>query len=291
MPLELDGALHELGDALRRVTVQVRARAPRGRGEAGGAGVVWREDGLVITNAHVARAERAVVVLPDGRSVAARRMALDAVRDLAALRLDASGLEAAPRRPAALLRPGDVVVALGHPLGWVGALGFGVVHGLDRFRGAPRLIRADIRLAPGNSGGPLADAAGAVVGLNAMVVSGLGVAVPVEAVERFLAPPGTRPMLGLSLRPALARGPGGDRLAFLVTAVRRGGPAARAGIRPGDALLGIDGNGFTAEIDLGVALEGAAPGVVMELELARNGGITRREVRLEAEAALEVAVA
>ncbi len=292
MRRELDEALRALSDELRRVTVQVRTPAGRqGRGESAGSGVVWRTDGLVVTNAHVARGERALVELYDGRTLPARRVAVDGARDLSALRVDAHGLEAAAQGAAAHLRPGDLVVALGNPLGWVGALGLGVVHGVDRFHGAPRWIRADVRLAPGNSGGPLANASGAVVGLNAMVVGELGVAIPTEAVERFLADPGARPVLGVSLRPVVARDVRGDAPALLVTGVRAGGAAARAGLRPGDALLGVDGEPFAQAIDLGVALEGLHPGDVLPLDVFREGRRARRDVSLEPERALEVEVA
>lgn len=289
MRFDLDDAVRRLGDDLRRVTVQVRTRGRRG--ETGGSGVVWREDGLVVTNAHVAREREAVVELHDGRSFPAQRVALDPARDLAALRLDARGVEAAARGPAAALRPGDVVVALGNPLGWVGALGLGVVHAVDRFRGAPRWVRADIRLAPGNSGGPLADAAGAVVGVNAMVVGGLGLAIPTEAVERFLEAPGARPFLGVSLRPALARGPRGAAAAYVVTGVRARSPAARAGIRPGDALLGVEGEPFATDVDLAVALEATRAGEVIALDVLRDGRPGRQIVHLESMRAAELEVA
>ncbi len=291
MRTELNQELGRVGEALRRVTVQVRTVAGRGaRGDAAGAGVIW-EDGLVVTNAHVARREHALVELYDGRTFPARRVAVDAARDLAALRLDAGGLAPAQPGDAAALRPGDVVVALGNPLGWVGALGLGIVNGIDRFHGAPRWIRADIRLAPGNSGGPLADAAGAVVGLNTMVAGGLGLAVPTEAVRRFLAHPDTRPVLGVSLRPVVVRGPAGDAPALLVTGLHAGGPAASAGVRPGDALLGVGGEPFATELDLGIALEATAVGDVLALDLLRDGRPLRREVRLEPPRALEVEVA
>jgi len=84
------------------------------------------------------------------------------------------------------LRTGDLVVALGHPWGITGAIALGIVHAVEARRGAPRWIRADIRLAPGNSGGPLADARGRVVGVNTLIAGGLGVAVPTTTVSRFL---------------------------------------------------------------------------------------------------------
>src|SRR4029450_8978197 len=91
------------------------------------------------------------------------------------------------------LRTGDLVVALGHPWGITGAIALGIVHVVETRRGAPRWIRADIRLAPGNSGGPLADARGRVVGVNTLIAGGLGVAVPTTTVTRFLAEVEGRP--------------------------------------------------------------------------------------------------
>lgn len=202
MPLDslpaLAGDLAAVAARLRAVTVTVHAGAPTRRGlraSGHGSGVVWRADGLVVTNAHVARTAHGVVTLADGRRLAARTVARDPARDLALLALDTvppDGLTAAvPGAPAAL-RPGAVILALGHPLGHANALAAGIVHAAGdaapppwlRGRGRPvRVVQADVRLLPGNSGGPLADAAGRVVGINAMVVAGLGVAVSVDEVH------------------------------------------------------------------------------------------------------------
>src|SRR5262245_28314273 len=153
--------LAELASVLRRSTVEVHTR-----GAGAGSGIIWSANGLIVTNAHVARTERATVVLSDGRELAGLVTAHDPPRDLATISVDATSVAL---EPAAIghptdLRTGDVVVALGHPLGFTGAIAFGVVHVVETRRGAPRWIRADIRLAPGNSGGPLADARGRVIG-------------------------------------------------------------------------------------------------------------------------------
>jgi serine protease Do len=180
MPLEQE--LGAIAERLRQVTVQVRTG---GRGS--GAGVVWLRSGLIITNAHVAAGPGAEVVLPDGRVVRARLLARDPRRDLAALRPAASDLEPAPRADARGLRPGELVVALGHPRGVAYATALGVVHRAPGSgRGPAGWLHADIRLAPGNSGGPLADASGRIVGINAMIVGGLGIAVPTHIVDRFV---------------------------------------------------------------------------------------------------------
>lgn len=175
-------ALGEIAGRLGQVTVQVRAG-----GRSAGAGVVWLRSGLIVTNAHVASGPSAEVVLPDGRALPARLVARDPRRDLAALAVRAGDLPAALRVDARGLRPGDLVIALGHPLGVAYAAALGVVHRAPGGAHGPGgWLHADIRLAPGNSGGPLADASGRVVGINAMIVGGLGIAVPTHLVERFV---------------------------------------------------------------------------------------------------------
>jgi serine protease Do len=186
-------ALAELAGALRRSTVEVRTG-----GEGVGCGVVWTADGVVITNAHVARSNRATLVLSDGRTLSGRVTARDQRRDLATISVGTDDDAFDVLRPASIghpstLRTGDLVVALGNPLGITGALALGVVHAPEPGHvGRPRWIRADIRLAPGNSGGPLADARGRVVGVNTMIAGGLGIAVPVTTVARFLSEAGYR---------------------------------------------------------------------------------------------------
>jgi len=176
--------LSEVTSALRRSTVEVRTH-----GAGAGSGIIWSDTGLIVTNAHVARTERTTVVLWDGRAFDGIVTAHDPRRDLAAIAIDCQGLTltAAPIGHPTDLRTGDVVIALGHPLGITGAIALGIVHAIEARRGTPRWIRADIRLAPGNSGGPLADARGRVVGVNTLIAGGLGVAVPTTTVSRFLA--------------------------------------------------------------------------------------------------------
>jgi serine protease Do len=159
----------------------------RAGGRSAGAGVVWLRGGLIVTNAHVASGSGAEVVLPDGRAVSARVTARDPRRDLAALTVADGDLDVALRADARGLRPGELLVALGHPLGVAYAASLGVVHRAPNgLPGPGGWLHADIRLAPGNSGGPLADSSGRVVGLNAMIVGGLGIAVPTHVIERFV---------------------------------------------------------------------------------------------------------
>ncbi len=175
-----------VAERLRRVTVQVRG------GRGGGAGVLWRSDGprshWIITNAHVVRGSPAGLVLPDGRFLYAEVRAIDTRRDLAALTVQAAGLPAAEISDSGGLRVGELVLAVGNPWGLVGAVAAGIVHAVGPMcaPNGPSWIQADVRLAPGNSGGPLADARGRVIGINSMIAGGLALAIPSNEVERFL---------------------------------------------------------------------------------------------------------
>src|SRR5580692_10619121 len=148
LPLEFG----EVAERLRRSTVQV---AMRGRGQGSGSGVIWSADGLIVTNAHVARGTEAKVSLWDGSTHVATVLNRDPRRDLASLRIAGLGLPAATPGDSSALRAGELVIAVGNPLGFIGALTTGVVHSLPNGK---RWVAADVRLAPGNSGGPLADA-------------------------------------------------------------------------------------------------------------------------------------
>jgi serine protease Do len=162
---------------LRRSSVVVRGREP-----GGGSGVIWNASGLIVTNAHVAWGKQQQVELSDGRRFAADVIARDTRRDLAALRIQANGLPAATVGDSKTLRVGEIVAAIGNPLGIAGALSTGIVHAI----GPADWIQADVRLAPGNSGGILADASGCVIGINTMIAMGLALAIPSRAVEQFL---------------------------------------------------------------------------------------------------------
>jgi serine protease Do len=174
--------LAAVAERLRAVTVHVRGR---GRGAGSGSGVVWRP-GVVVTNAHVATGRSLVVETADGAEREAQVLASDARRDLAVLRVATDGLPVAGIAPPGALRVGALVLAVGNPMGLTGAVTPGIVHALPAPRRGTALILADVRLLPGNSGGPLSDASGRVVGVNAAILRGLAAAIPSDAVERYL---------------------------------------------------------------------------------------------------------
>lgn len=229
----------EIAERLRRSTIQVFAHGHEG----GGSGVIWNSSGRMVTNSHVARTARADVVLWDGRRLPARLVSRDVRRDLAELQVTEAGLPAATAGDSDAVRSGELAIAIGSPLGFAGALSTGVIHSVGPISGMgrERWIGASVRLAPGNSGGPLADARGRVIGINTAIVNGLGVAVPSNAVVDFLRR-GARPSLGVTLQP-VSHG-------LRIVAVDPNGAAAQASLRPGDILVGTFEH-LTAMLDSG----------------------------------------
>ncbi len=178
-----DAALACVGERLRQSTVQI-SDDRRGAGS----GVVWRLRGWIITNAHVVRTPHAKMHLADGRKIDAQLVTRDPEKDLAALYTDELDLPAAQIGSSTELRVGELVIAVGCPYGLRGAVSAGVVHAIGPVSvlGDRQWVQADLGLAPGNSGGPLADASGRVIGINTMIAEGLGLAIPSYDVEQFL---------------------------------------------------------------------------------------------------------
>ncbi len=152
-----------------------------------GAGTIWHPEGLILTNAHVVAGQQPLVVLSDGETLPAHLIAHDSRYDLAALVVEASDLPAMDLGDSRQLEPGQWVLALGHPWGTIGATTAGVVIGQQTASDGREWLNVSLRLRPGNSGGPLVDMQGRLVGINTMM-SGLdaGMAVPVNAARRFL---------------------------------------------------------------------------------------------------------
>jgi serine protease Do len=273
-------------DAQRSV-VQVRSS---GRGI--GAGVIWPGDGLVLTNHHVISGRRRrsniKVALHDGRTIDADVLKSDRSLDLALLRLegDHGDLPAVPVGDSDALRVGELVYAIGHPWGSVGAVSAGIVGGVGELRGpgrgsSARYVRSDVALAPGNSGGPLLNARGEVVAINAMIFGRMALSIPSNAAEVWVAGE-HRPRLGIGVLPAelpsfLRREIGTDGL--VIAGVETGGAADRAGLLVGDVLLAVAGKPLGEAQTLLDAV--AHAGDVVSLRVMRGGKIMVMEVRLE----------
>jgi serine protease Do len=254
MTSELSAQFEALARSLRASTVRVHDE--RGRGS--GSGLVWDASGLVVSNAHVVRGRTATIEFGTAGRAEAEVVRRDDARDLAALRVRTSSPELVPAaiRDSGTLVPGELVIAVGNPLGFVGAVTAGLVQ-----RCNARWVVADVRLAPGNSGGPLADTAGRVVGINSMIANGLALAVPSAAVREFLGAAAPRRRVGVTLAPVAAVA-GTRRIpALLVTGVVAGSPAERAGLQLGDTIVGSDRGPirdrerFAASLAQGAALD------------------------------------
>lgn len=251
----------EIAEQLRRSTVLIHA------GDRGsGSGVIWSSDGLVVTNAHVVRGSHARVQLWDGREFEASIRSRDPRRDLAQLRIGGENLPAASPADSSLVRPGELAIAIGNPMGFVGALATGVIHGVGPIPrlGSQSWIQADVRLAPGNSGGPLADARGRIVGINAMVAGRLALAIPSNTVRDFLSAGPMDAWLGVAVHPAFVprSALGHKTFGLVVLEVEPGSPAALASLLPGDIVLGTEEKPFASLEDLSGALRGSGPRVL-----------------------------
>jgi serine protease Do len=245
----------EIAERLRRSTVLIRA----GRG-GNGSGTVWSSDGLVVTNAHVARASRLRIELWDGRELEGTVESRDLHLDLAAIRIDAAQLPAVTAGDSSKIRAGELAIAVGNPLGFVGALATGVIHGVGALRGvgSQTWVQADVRLAPGNSGGPLADARGHVIGINTMVAGRLALAIPSNAIARFVSGAPSDGWLGVTVQPVRIPVAGARAAIFglVLLEVQEDSPAGRASLLVGDILLGTGSQGFTELGDLSAVLQG-----------------------------------
>ena len=268
----------EIAEQLRRSTVLIHSG---GRGS--GSGVIWSSDGFLLTNAHVVRSRRPTVQLWDGREFQATVHSRDPFRDLAQLRIDATNLPAASAADSSLLRPGELAITIGNPMGFVGALENGVIQGVGPLLGlGPHSwVQAEVRLAPGNSGGPLADARGRVVGINTMVAGRLALAIPSNAVRDLLSAAPSDGRLGVTVHPAFVPRPyRAKTFGLVILEVEPESPAALASLLPGDILLGTGERRFASLEDLGRALQGNGPRV-LRLEFLRGDYERIRRVSVE----------
>jgi len=243
----------DIAEQLRRSTVLIHAG---GRGN--GSGVIWSSEGMIVTNAHVVHRPNVCVQLWDGREFEAAVTARDPRRDLAALRINANSLPVACPADSSQLRPGELAIAIGNPLGFVGALTTGVIHAIGPLRalGSQTWVQASVRLAPGNSGGPLADARGYVIGVNTMVAGRLALAIPSNAVRDFLAAGPQSAWLGVAVYPVRLPRANGHKFGLVLLEVEPGGPAALASLMAGDILLGTEEKPFQSIDDLAKAMDG-----------------------------------
>jgi len=280
----------------RIVQLRVGGHAREGRPDGTGSGVVFAPDGYILTSAHVVgTAAGGIAAFTDGSEVAFEVAGSDPLSDLAVLRVDAGRLAAAELGDADRLRVGQLVVAVGSPLGFAGSVTAGVVSAVGRSlvtregnasRIVENVIQTDAALNPGNSGGALADASAQVVGINtALAGVGLGLAVPVDAATRriiaALMRDGRvrRAYLGIAgatrpLPPRVSRALG--RSAGIgVHEVVAGSPADQTGIRSGDLILDVDEVPVADAGELARLMTEERIGRAIVLRILRTGEVMR----------------
>jgi serine protease DegQ len=274
-----------------------------------GSGVVVSSDGLILTNHHVIEsADEIQVALPDGKTLTAEVVGTDPETDLAVLRVRSGALSAITFAKPETLRVGDVVLAIGNPFGVGQTVTMGIVSALGRshlgINTFENYIQTDAAINPGNSGGALVDAAGHLVGINTAIFSrsggslGIGFAIPVSIVRQVMQQivatgavirgwvgievQEITPEIAASFHLKSARG-------ALIAGVLRGGPADRAGIRPGDVLVAVGGEPVQDSTSLLNLIAALAPGKVAQLRLIRNQAEMQLPVTVEKRPALRKA--
>jgi S1-C subfamily serine protease len=284
------GVAERLGPSVAHLAVARRTR--RGRREGGGSGVAITPDGYMLTSAHVVAGNAGLrASFSDGRELGAKVVGADPLSDLAVVQAEANDLEPAGLGDADSLLVGQLVVAIGSPMGLAGTVTAGVVSALGRSlptrsgsagRLVENVIQTDAALNPGNSGGALADGLGRVVGINTAVAGiGLGLAVPInEATRKIISAlmsegrvrrayigivGGSRP-----LPPRVASRVGREAGIEIVEVVS-GSPAERAGLRPEDLIVAVDGEPMSDVGDLQRLMVAERIGQGVEVEAVRDG--------------------
>jgi S1-C subfamily serine protease len=293
----VSGVAENLTPSVAHLAVSRRTR--RGRAEGAGSGVAISSDGYMLTSAHVVAGDNGVsATFSDGRELGAEVIGSDPLSDLAVVRVDARDLHPSQLGDADELRVGQLVVAIGSPMGLAGTVTAGVVSALGRSlptrsRSAVRLvenvIQTDAALNPGNSGGALADGLSRVVGINTAVAGiGLGLAVPINDATRKIISAlmnegrvrrayigivgGSRPL------PPKIAGRLGREKGIEVVEVVAGSPAGRAGLRPEDLIVAVDGEPMADVGDLQELMVAERIGQGVEVDVVRDGAFLKLDL-------------
>jgi serine protease Do len=283
LPDVFSAALTDIFERVQPGIVQVRTG-----GHGGGTGIVWNADGRIITNHHVVARNNAAIEVhfSDGCTMEAKVVDRNPRLDLALLKVNGENLKALPAGDSSRLRIGEWVFAIGHPWGQRWVVTAGIVSAISSVKLADNLttqyIKSDVRLAPGNSGGPLLDADGNVVGINAMIFGGdLSVAIPSNVVSTWLAGlPRYRVMLGIEIQTVALPEPARSRL-------NRESGVLVVGIRPerktndllvGDILLDVTGKPVKDTATLLSVLAQSEERKTIPMDILRGGEVVTADV-------------
>ncbi len=293
------GVVEKVGPAVVSIGVKKRGRVARSGEEGAGSGVIIAPDGFVLTNHHVVdQAEGVEVRLTDGHTFRAQIVGSDPATDLAVVRAEATGLPTAELGDSDSLRVGQLAIAIGNPLGFQSTVSTGVISALGRAlrsqagRLIENVIQTDVALNPGNSGGPLVDSRGHVIGINTAMIfmaQGISFAVPVNTAKWVVGELVTRGKvrrahLGIAgqVRPIGRRVQRHFELktptAVEVVSVEQGGPAHRSGLREGDLIVAVNGQKIASVDDIHRLLTGWSDGSVLSLTILRNGERLQKQV-------------
>ena len=297
-----------LSDFFRRFNIP----GPDGRGGGGGSpqpqrgsgsGFIVTPDGYILTNAHVvADAEQVTVKMNDRREYAAKVVGVDQRTDVAVIKIDAKNLPTVRIGDPAKLKPGEWVLAIGSPFGFENSATAGIVSATSRSlpnegNNYVPFIQTDVAVNPGNSGGPLFNLAGEVVGINSQIFSrtggymGLSFAIPIDVamdVREQLIKTGhvTRGRIGVSIQNVdgqLAESFGLDRpRGALVSSVVKGGPSEKAGVKPGDVILAVNDRTVELSSELPSVVARMKPGTPAELTVWRGGKEQKLPIKIDA---------
>ena len=263
-----------------------------------GSGVIVSPGGYVLTNHHVVEAADEIeVALPDGKKLLAKVVGNDPETDLAVLRVNAENLRAITFGSSDALRVGDAVLAIGNPFGVGQTVTAGIVSALGRtglgINTFENFIQTDAAINPGNSGGALIDSGGNLVGINTAIFSrsggsmGIGFAIPVSTAKMVLEQivktgAVTRGWIGVEVQELTPQAAEsfklGDTRGALIAGVLRGGPADKAGVRPGDVLYEIEGRPVADPSSMLNVIAALAPGATARMKLKRKGQTVDAEV-------------
>ena len=278
-------------------SARTAARGPFGLGGRGvlsvglGSGVLLDGDGYVVTNNHVVQdATELAVALPDGSLRPTKLVGVDPDSDLALLKIDATGLHPIAIGDLRSAAVGDVVLAVGNPLGVGQTVTQGIISALGRkgigINPIENFIQTDAAINPGNSGGALVDTAGRLLGVNSAILSrgggseGIGFAIPVDLAQKVVASLKKNGRVARGYLGVSTAGGGRGQTGAAVVAVQRGGPADRAGVVPGDVIVRLGDHAIEQAQDLlGATLE-IEPGTKVPLEVVRGGARRTLDVTL-----------